>query len=67
MKTIRAKRNFNGNYVIYIGTERQLDFGEEWDARHWMAKQIIQFDYKVSPKSHITADEITTYINKTLS
>ena len=61
MKTLRVKLNINGNYVVFIGTERHIDFAQEWDVINYLSGLLQSFEYRLSKKSDITLAQINNW------
>lgn len=51
--TIRVVRNIWGNYVCYVGKERDRTTEEEFVAQQWLNDKMKEGAYKVSPTSEL--------------
>lgn len=58
---IRVRKNIWGNYVCYIGNERHIDFGREWDATAWLWGRLETGEFELSGKSDITSSDVVLW------
>lgn len=58
---VRVVRNIWGNYVGFVGRDKVIDFGEEYDAAEWLSEKLSYEGYTLSTKSEITAHDIEVH------
>jgi len=63
-RTIRIKKNRWGNYMCFIGTEKVIDFGNDWCATDWLSTTLEVGDFRLSDKSDITQDDVDKFREK---
>lgn len=59
-KTASVKMNVWGNLVCRLGNETLEKYASEFDAKVWLAKQIVA-GHKVSSKSLYSASDVEVY------
>lgn len=61
MKSIvKVKRNQWGNYVCYIGRERDMDYGKEVDSVDWLSDKL-DAGHLISKASDITLHDVNQW------
>lgn len=60
MSTVKVTHNIWGNYLCFVGSERRESYGEEFDAKVWLAARVLE-GHVVSAKSHFSAESVEKY------
>jgi hypothetical protein len=60
MSTVRVNQNIWGNYLCYVGSERRESYGQEHDAKVWLAARVLE-GHTVSAKSDFSAESVEKY------
>jgi hypothetical protein len=60
MSTVKVNQNIWGNYGCFVGSERVQSYGEEYDAKVWLAGRVLE-GHIVSPKSDFSAEDVEKY------
>ena len=61
MKTIKVTYNIWGNYCGFIGTLRVHTSKQKFDAIDWLSEKLLTGEYKLSPKSYITTQDVESH------
>ncbi|HEX8887101.1 MAG TPA: hypothetical protein VF797_21650 [Noviherbaspirillum sp.] len=62
-KAIKARQNIWGNWIIYIGNERDACYADQFDAVLQLAGMLTLGKYHLSPKSEIRQESIDALNN----
>lgn len=58
---VRVVRNIWGNYCGYVGRDKVIDFGQEYDATEWLSEKLSYVGYTLSAASEITMHDIEVH------